>query len=396
MVAVRVWGVSFSAETESDAEIAARVRVEVRFRAVTEVADGAPVIEVANRYGVSRQTVTAWRKRYAASGLGGVSDRSRRPRTSPNQISPQVEATICEMRRTHRRWGARRIVYELGRLDPYAPAPARATVHRVLVRNGLVNPQEQLHKRVYKRWEREAPMHLWQLDLVGGVFLAGGRECKLLTGIDDHSRFVTVAAVLEQPSGSAVCEAFVGAMNRWGVPFEVLTDNGNQFTGRHTRPLPVEVLFERTCREYGITARLTKRRSPTTTGKIERFHRTLRRELLDETGAFDTIETAQTAIDEWVHAYNTCRPHQSLNMATPASVFRSRSTDPDTMPSKPVGAEIRPEAEVVRPAPTVADQSSSAIEFDTVVPPSGVVTIAGVQQVWVGKKLCAAQCRDVG
>jgi len=161
------------------------------------------------------------------------------------------------MRRTHRRWGARRIVYELGRLDPYAPAPARATVHRVLVRNGLVNPQEQLHKRVYKRWEREAPMHLWQLDLVGGVFLAGGRECKLLTGIDDHSRFVTVAAVLEQPSGSAVCEAFVGAMNRWGVPFEVLTDNGNQFTGRHTRPLPVEVLFERTCREYGITARLT-------------------------------------------------------------------------------------------------------------------------------------------
>ncbi|OPX05457.1 DDE-type integrase/transposase/recombinase, partial [Gordonia sp. i37] len=170
------------------------------------------------------------------------------------------------------------------------------TVHRVLVRNGLVNPQEQLHKRVYKRWEREAPMHLWQLDLVGGVFLAGGRECKLLTGIDDHSRFVTVAAVLEQPSGSAVCEAFVGAMNRWGVPFEVLTDNGNQFTGRHTRPLPVEVLFERTCREYGITARLTKRRSPTTTGKIERFHRTLRRELLDETGAFDTIETAQTAI----------------------------------------------------------------------------------------------------
>ena len=141
-------------------------------------------------------------------------------------------------------------------------------------------------------------MHLWQLDLVGGVFLAGGRECKLLTGIDDHSRFVTVAAVLEQPSGSAVCEAFVGAMNRWGVPFEVLTDNGNQFTGRHTRPLPVEVLFERTCREYGITARLTKRRSPTTTGKIERFHRTLRRELLDETGAFDTIETAQTAIDE--------------------------------------------------------------------------------------------------
>ena len=85
-----------------------------------------------NPMGIARRrwttAVTAWRKRYAASGLGGLSDRSRRPRTSPNQISPQVEATICEMRRTHRRWGARRIVYELGRLDPYAPAPARATV----------------------------------------------------------------------------------------------------------------------------------------------------------------------------------------------------------------------------------------------------------------------------
>ncbi|EKT76808.1 integrase catalytic subunit [Rhodococcus opacus M213] len=94
-------------------------------------------------------------------------------------------------------------------------------------------------------------------------------------------------------------------MQRWGVPFEVLTDNVKQFTGKFTRPLPVEVLFERTCREYGITARLTKRRSPTTTGKIERFHRTLRRERLDEVGAFATIAAAQAAVDEWIHAYNT-------------------------------------------------------------------------------------------
>ena len=142
------------------------------------------------------------------------------------------------------------------------------------------------------------------------------------------------------------------------------------------------MLFERTCREYGITARLTTRRSPTTTGKTERFHRSLRRELLDETGAFDTIEAAQAAIDEWVHAYNSVRPHQSLNMAAPASLFRSRSTDPDSAPSTPIDAE-KPIAD--RPAPTVADRSGSAVEFDAVVPPSGVVTIAGTQQVWVGK-----------
>ena len=67
------------------------------------------------------------------------------------------------------------------------------------------------------------------------------------------------------------------------------------------------MIFERTCREYGITARLTRRRSPTTTGRIERFHRTLRRELLDEVGVFATIEAAQAAVDEWIHAYNTHR-----------------------------------------------------------------------------------------
>jgi transposase InsO family protein len=87
------------------------------------------------------------------------------------------------------------------------------------------------------------------------------------------------------------------AMAAYGVPSEVLTDNGKQFTGRFTKPYPAEVLFERICRENGITTRLTKPRSPTTTGKIERFHKTLRRELLDSAGPFVSIEAAQEAID---------------------------------------------------------------------------------------------------
>nr|WP_020512396.1 DDE-type integrase/transposase/recombinase [Actinoplanes globisporus] len=82
-------------------------------------------------------------------------------------------------------------------------------------------------------------MHLWQLDLVGGIPLADGRECKMVTGIDDHSRFVVIAAVVAVPSGRAVCAAFTAAMHRYGVPFEVLSDNGKQFTGRHHRPQPV-------------------------------------------------------------------------------------------------------------------------------------------------------------
>lgn len=369
---------------ESDSDVAARVTVEIRLRAVTEVNDGVPVSEVAERYGVTRQTVTAWRKRYEAGGLDALADQSRRPHFSPGRIAPDVEALICEMRRHHRRWGARRIAYEL-KLEIGDQAPSRSTTHRVLVRNGLANSQEQQHKRVYKRWAREAPMQLWQLDIVGGVFLVDGREHKMLSAIDDHSRFVVAATVLPVPSGPAVCDAFLAAITRWGVPFEVLTDNGKQFTGKFTRPLPVEVLFERICRENGITARLTKRRSPTTTGKVERFHRTLRRELLDETGAFASIEAAQAAIDEWVHAYNTVRPHQSLDMSTPASLFRSRATEPVPHPAADTARSDEPTGPLPPTTTSNAGTGPQPIEMEARVPPSGVVVITGLQQLWVGK-----------
>ena len=196
----------------------------------------------------------------------------------------------------------------------------------------MVVPQAQRHKRKYKRWQRETPMALWQLDLVGGIYLADGRECKLLSGIDDHSRFVVCAAVLAVPSGRAVADAFTAAMRAYGVPSEVLTDNGKQFTGRFTKPRPAEVLFERVCREHGITAKLTGPYSPTTTGKVERWHRTLRRELLDAAGPFADLPSAQAAIAAWVHTYNHARPHQSLDMATPASLFRP-GVSPDREPA---------------------------------------------------------------
>ncbi|MFZ2176539.1 MAG: integrase core domain-containing protein, partial [Rhodococcus sp. (in: high G+C Gram-positive bacteria)] len=145
---------------------------------------------------------------------------------------------------------------------------------------------------------------------------------------------------------------------------------------------PVEVLFERTCREYGITARLTKRRSPTTTGKIEPFHRTLRFELLDEVGAFATIEAARAAIDDWIHAYNTHRPHQSLDMATPASLFRARQDEEPTTTSTPsvgVGSSSAPQ-------PIVSISADARpLEIDLRVPPSGIVDLVGAQQIWVGK-----------
>src|SRR5436190_15279172 len=118
-----------------------------------------------------------------------------------------------------------------------------------------------------------------------------------------------------------VCGSFVAALERHGVPEEVLTDNGKVFTDRFGLR-PAEVLFDKICRENGIAHRLTAPRSPTTTGKIERFHRTLRLEFLLER-VFPSLAAAQAELDAWVQAYNTDRPHQALAMTTPAERFGS-------------------------------------------------------------------------
>ena len=97
-------------------------------------------------------------------------------------------------------------------------------------------------------------MELLQLDSVGGIQLADGGEAKVVTGVDDHSRFCVIAAVVRRATGRAVCQAFTEALQLFGIPDEVLTDNGKQFTGRFNLPRPAEVLFERICRENGIVA----------------------------------------------------------------------------------------------------------------------------------------------
>ena len=227
-------------------------------------------------------------------------------------------------------------------------------------------------------------MHLWQLDIVGGIPLADGRECKLLTGIDDHSRFVVIATVLVTPSAREVVDAFLAAMRRYGVPSEVLTDNGGQFTGRFIKPLPVEVLFERICRDNGIKQRLTKPASPTTTGKIERFHKTLRTEFLDHVAPFESIAAAQEAVDGWIAAYNHQRPHQALDMAVPVSRFRPNGPA-RTNPVDPGPAEliIEPDPmliDVIEP-PLHARSDYGAIEFEMRVPPNGDLSIRSGRQV---------------
>ena len=298
-------------------------KVEQRYDAVVAIIrDGLSVTEVAEKFGVSRQTLYRWMARYESGGLESLADRSHRPHHVPHQMPAVLEARVLELRRQHAHWGPISILHQL-RLGGTEPLPSHMAVYRALSRHGLIEERRE-RKRLptYKRWERGRPMELWQMDVVGGVLLTDGTECKVLTGVDDHSRFCVCAGVMVRATARPVCGFFAEALERHGVPEEILTDNGKVFTNRFGRH-PTEVLFDKICRENGITHRLTAPKSPTTTGKIERFHRTLRTEFLSGR-AFSSLRTVQDELDAWVVDYNTVRPHQSLKMATPAERFLKR------------------------------------------------------------------------
>src|SRR5580704_9842457 len=184
---------------------------EQRYRAVLEVGAGVPVAEVAERYGVSRQSVHAWLVRYRQEGIAGLEGRSHRVRAHPWRIPEDLEEAICELRRGHRKWGPRRLVFEMDRRG-YGQV-TRSTVYRTLVRNGLIEPKPRRRRRKdYRRWERGTPMELWQLDVTASAFLTDGTEVKIVTGIDDHSRFCVLAKTVMRATARPVCLAFV---TRW-------------------------------------------------------------------------------------------------------------------------------------------------------------------------------------
>jgi len=352
--------------------------VEQRYQAVLEVVnDGATVTDVARRNGVSRQTVHEWLVRYANHGLAGLVDRSSKPASCPHQMDPALEARIVELRREHPGWGPRTIEHRLG-MEGFVPVPGRTSIYRCLVRHGLITPEARRRKRAdYKRWERSRAMELWQMDVVGGVHLVDGSEAKIITGVDDHSRFCVSACVVARATARPTCDALGLAMRTHGVPEGILTDNGKVFTGRFGKGAG-EVLFDRICRENGVRHLLTAPRSPTTTGKVERFHKTLRREFLNDK-TFVSITDSQAQLDGWVHIYNFERPHQSLGMAVPWDRFRL---------AQPDRVELE---EPVAVAPDASDASGTSRRVGS----TGLISFAGARYragVWLAGEAVTVVC----
>jgi transposase InsO family protein len=347
---------------------------EQRYQAVMAViGDGLTVSQAAEKTGVARQTLHRWLARYEAQGLEGLVDRSHRPVSCPHQMPAAVEAALLELRRSRPYWGPRRLVFELAKRR-VGPVVSESAAYRALLRAGMIDPSlRDRRSRKWKRWERGAPMELWQMDVVGGFPLADGTSAKALTGIDDHSRMCVCARLMVRERTRAICDGLRAALASYGAPEQILTDNGKVFTGRFHHP-PVEVLFDAICRQNGIEHLLTQPRSPTTTGKIERFHRSMRAEFLSDKTAFPNLKAAQQALDEWVVYYNNERPHQSLDMATPAQRF---------IPGDTASMQSRPQ-------PTRPDRSGDDWVSRRVTT-NGVVSVAW-QQVCVGAHHAGARC----
>lgn len=286
--------------------------------------EGANVSALCAAFGISRQTGYLWLRRFAA-GTNEFGDRSRRPLHSPRRLAEAVEARVLAVRDAHPAWGARKIVAVLRRegMEP----PAASTVHAVLARYGRIAPDSP--GRPYGRFEREAPNALWQMDFKGRVRLGCGALLHPLTIIDDHSRFAVGLAACANQTTRTVQTHLERALRHHGLPQAIYVDNGSPWGGGipgQWTPLRVWLA------KLGIATIHSRPYHPQGRGKNERFHRSLKAELLARVPLRDFTD-AQDAFDRWRHLYNRDRPHQALGFATPAERYRpARRRFPDKLP----------------------------------------------------------------
>lgn len=296
------------------------------------------VSEICKRYGVTRQTFYEYRRRYLAEGIDGLETRSRRPYRSPNQIDYDLEVDICKMRKDHPRWGARRIRDQLLIAGVTTP-PAISTIHQALRRNHLVADQPSKRRKFLKRFERDAPNDLWQIDATQ-VKLESRRKVWVVDVLDDHARFLLDAHACTKPTGKTVWRSFEQATERYGLPRQVLSDNAFYFTGRL---MGFEVDFELKLEHLGVELINSAPYHPQTLGKLERFHKTLKEWVYDE-GPPTDLKHLQELLDRFRYHYNEERPHQAIGGATPSGRYEEQPpAAPPQVTTYPQGTERNPE-----------------------------------------------------
>ncbi len=298
-------------------------------------AGGVGMAELCRRFRISRKTGYKWLQRGREGGEQGMQDRTRRPWRSPGRTPESVEAKVVRLRKQHPAWGPRklrRVLSDRGEQD----LPAVSTVAAILRRHELIDEDQASQHQPYKRFEHERPNDLWQMDFLGD-FAAGAQRCHTLTALDDHSRFNLVLSACADQSTQTVREQLIEAFCRFGLPLRMTMDNGSPWgnSGDRHDLTPLVVWLMR----LGIRVSHSRPFHPQTQGKDERFHRTLRAEVLAGRHFCDLAQV-QSSLDHWRPIYNGVRPHESLNMQVPQQRYQcSPRPYPQRLPPLEYGPE---------------------------------------------------------
>ncbi|MGK5068988.1 IS481 family transposase [Janthinobacterium sp. RT4P48] len=281
---------------------------------------GANIAALCRNFGISRKTAYKWLERHRGQGNSGLQDRSRRPHASPASTHATLEAAILALNAEHPYWGARKL---RTLLLCEAKPPHHSTIDAVLRRHGrtILGAPVRQEEVAPSRFEHAAPNLLWQMDFKGHFALTDARagRCHPLTILDDHSRYNLCLSACGNEQRSAVQTALQATFERYGLPERMTADNGAPWgTSGRAGLSQLAVWLIR----LGIRVGHSRPHHPQTQGKDERFHRTLKLELLQRNG-FESLDACQLAFDRWRERYNTVRPHEALQQQTPISRYRA-------------------------------------------------------------------------
>jgi transposase InsO family protein len=280
-------------------------------------APGANMSALCRSYGVSRKTGHKWLCLFKEQGKDGLQDRSRRPHSSPRRSDAGLEGRIVALHDTYPYWGGRKLQ---ALLPESSEKPHHKTVSAILRRHDRqVLSSTKAGPPATKRFEHEAPNLLWQMDFKGHFAMTDARahRCYPLTVLDDHSRFAICLAACAGETGDEVRQALISAFKTYGLPERITCDNGNPWGTPKQNGL---TRFEVWLLRLGIQVSHSRPMHPQTQGKDERFHRTLKLELLNHRG-FSSLAVCQDAFDKWRDQYNLIRPHFALDQQPPISRY---------------------------------------------------------------------------
>lgn len=294
-----------------------RVSLRAEFVRLASV-EGANRSQLCQRFGISRKTGYKWLRRWAEDGDDGLEDHSRRPQNSPGKTLDRVERSVLRVRKNHPAWGGRKIRTRLKMQGMDSP-PSASTITAILRRHGQISDEESAKHQPYGSFERSEPNDLWQVDFKGEFKLSRGNHCYPLTILDDHSRYSLGVIACGNQKRLTVQKHFRSVFERYGLPRAIYVDNGNPWGTkdqgfRHTR-------FTAWLLRHDVEVIHGRPYYPQGRGKLERFHRTLKLEVL-QGRQFSSFSETQTQFDRWRVVYNQDRPHDSLDLEVPLSRYR--------------------------------------------------------------------------